>query len=209
MMRPSPHAGPAAVLLGMLLAWAAAGTAPLDAQAARTDSATATGIEGYAAIPWGADSSAVAAHMGPPDTVREVESMDARALIYGDHRLGRTRGSLGFLVALSEGLLRVVYLTPYGSGERCLELYQTVRNSVSALFPSLSRRERMYNNLEDLDFCTAFQLGRAGARSIWRDPDRGARAWVALDLTTGAVRASFESPAFRRRADEDPPYRND
>ena len=171
------------------------------AQAPSENSATAIGIEGFLSVRWGADSASIVRAMGPPDTIRTLDPMNAKALVYADHQLGRTLGSLGFLVRPEAGLVRVQYLTEYGTGERCLEMYQSVRDSVAAMIPGVARRERMYNHAEGLSFCTAFQLGRAGARSIWRDPESGARSWVALDLETGVVRVSFESSGFRPFAD--------
>lgn len=166
------------------------------AQAVAGDSSGFATIDGYGAVPWGADSAAVVASVGPPDTIREIGALEAQALIYANRTLGRTRGSLGYLVHPRQGLIRVQYLAEYGSGERCLEMYQNLRDTLTKWYPGLSRRERMYNQSDDLSFCTAFQLGQAGARTIWRDERTGARASVALDLQTGVVRVSIESPQF-------------
>ena len=169
---------------------------PAAGQAPQDDSISRGGIDGYGGVPWGADSTSIVREMGRPDTARSVETLNAKALVYAGHQLGRTLGSLGFLVRSDEGLVRVLYLTEYGTGGRCLDMYQSVRDSVAAMMPDIARQERMYNDAEDLPFCTAFQLGQAGARSIWRDSASGTRAWVALDLETGVVRASFESSRF-------------
>lgn len=173
-------------------------------QIAGGDSTSADGISGFGGISWGADSATIVRSMGAPDTVRRVESLDARALIYSEHSLGRARGSLGFLVHPNDGFLRAIYLAEYGSGEACLTLYQHLRDAVRRTLSSISRRERMYNESEDLSFCTAFQLGQAGGRTVWRDPESGARAWVALELRAGVVRVSFESPRYRPRDTEGP-----
>lgn len=183
-----------AVLLA-LLTLSLPGASP--GQMTGTDSASSDGITGYGGIPWGADSASVVRTMGAPDTVRRVEAMNARALIYSEHRLGNARGSLGFLIHPTDGLLRAMYLAEYASGEACLTLYQHLRDTVARTFPSVSAREQMYNEAEDLSFCTAFQLGEAGGQTIWKDPETGARAWVALDLEAGVVRVSFESPRYR------------
>lgn len=188
---------PRAVLLLALLTLSLPAASP--GQMTGPDSTASDGINGYHGISWGADSAAIVRSMGAPDTVRRVEAMDARALIYSEHRLGNARGSLGFLIHPTDGLLRAMYLAEYASGEACLTLYQHLRDEVSGMLSSISTRERMYNESEDLSFCTAFQLGQAGGRTIWRDRETGARAWVALDLEAGVVRVSFESPRYRPR----------
>lgn len=169
------------------------------AQDAPPDSVRPAELEGFGPIRWGADSAAIGEVEGRPDTVRSIRSMNARALIYADRRIGRARGSLGYLVDRDGGLARILFLAPYGSGESCLSLYQELRDRLNEKLSGLSREERLYNNADDLDFCTAFQLGQAGARAIWRDSETGARAWVALDLGAGVVRASLESPRYDPR----------
>lgn len=179
------------------------GAGSVAAQTPATDSSGTNAIAGYGDVSWGADSAAVVTAEGPPHTVREIDALGARALVYAERTLGRTRGSLGYLVHRSDGLLRVMYLTDYGSGEVCLDMYQNLRDTVRGMYPDIARRERMYNESEDLAFCTAFQLGQAGARTIWRDARSGARAWVALDLDAGVVRVSFESPRYEPRTSSD------
>lgn len=169
---------------------------PACGQAAIDDSSGPATIDGYGPVSWGADSTAVVAAEGAPHNVRMVEGFSARALIYAQRTLGRTRGSLGYLIHPTRGLLRVQYLSEYGSGERCLDMYQNLRDTLTQRYSGIPRREHMYNQSDDLSFCTAFQLGQAGARTIWRDPRTGARAWVALDLEAGVVRVSVESPEF-------------
>lgn len=178
----------------MLLALAAPVGA--HAQAAGADSTNPRGLAGFGSVRWGSDSAAVVASVGMPDTVRSIGSMDARALVYSDYRMGRVRGSLGYLVDRARGLVRVMYLAEYGSGESCLTLYQTLRDRIGERLSGLTFEERLYNDADGLSFCTAFQLGAAGARSVWRDPKARARAWVALDLEAGVVRVSFEGPGF-------------
>lgn len=195
-MSESPHGRWTVVGCALLLVVAGASWPRASrAQTPAADTAREDRIVGYGGVVWGADSASVTAAMGPPDTVRPVPALGARALHYTNHRLGRTRGSLGFLVSRSDGLIRVMYLTEY-SGEECLDLYQHVRDTVAALFPDVPKRERMYNDAEDLPFCTAFQLAQAGARTLWNDRDTGARAWVLLDLRAGVVRVSLESPRY-------------
>lgn len=203
MTRRGPSVPKPFVLLATALLAVVWGAGSVAAQTPATDSSGTNTIAGYGNVSWGADSAAVVAAVGRPDTVRTIEALNARALVYAERTLGRTRGSLGYLVHPSDGLLRVMYLTAYGSGELCLDMYQNLRDTVAEMYPGLARRERMYNESEDLAFCTAFQLGRAGARTIWRDPRTGARAWVALDLDAGVVRVSFESPRYEPRPSSD------
>lgn len=170
--------------------------AALGGQAVGADISHRAEISGFQGLGWGADSARIVALKGRPDTVRAIEALDARALVYSRDTIAGTVGSLGFLVRSGEGLVRVLYLAEYGGGGSCLALYQRLRDAVGGMYPAAVGRERMYNSAEDLEFCTAFQLGRAGARRVWRDAAEGGRAWVALDRRAGVVRVSVESPGY-------------
>lgn len=189
---PSPPGWLLVVLLSLTV------TVPVSAQVSSSDGAVSTsgGIDGFGELAWGVDSATIVRTMGAPDTVRAIESLGARAIVYAEHEWGATPGSLGFLVHPDHGLVRAQFLVEYGAGESCLDLYQRLRSAVGNSLPSVSARESMYNEADDLPFCTAFQLGEAGARALWRDPRSSARAWISLDLRAGVVRVSFEGPGY-------------
>lgn len=164
--------------------------APPDSGAAR--------ISGFAGLDWGVGRAAIQTRWGVPDTVRPVPSLEAQAYIYADRVILDEDGSMGFLVHPDSGLVRGLYLLPYGSGDDCQRLYAKFRDAVGRTLGDLEGEESMINRTEDLDFCTAFQLGQARARSVWRDTARGGRAWLRLDRSADLLRVSYESPAFER-----------
>lgn len=154
-------------------------------------------INGFAGLDWGVGRGSIQSRWGVPDTVRAVPSLDSEALIYADRSVLGEDGSMGFLVHPDSGLVRGMYLLAYGRRNDCRRLYGKFRDAITRTLGGLEGEETRASTAEDLDFCTAFQLGRARARTVWRDTTRGARAWIRLDRQAGALRVSFESPAFR------------
>lgn len=154
-------------------------------------------VTGFGGLGWGSARATVEERWGPPDTVRRVRSLRAEALIYADRSVLDEQGAMGFLVHPDSGLVRGLYLLPYEGGDDCRRLYVKFRDAVGRALGDLEGEESRANRTEDLEFCTAFQLGRAMAQTVWRDTARGSRVWVRLDRGAGAVRVSYESPAFR------------
>lgn len=194
--RRSRAAAPASVVaavvsLGLLAPRASA----QEVSIATPDSGSAR-ISGFGGLDWGSDRADVEARWGPPDTVRGVNSLRAEALIYAGRSILGEEGAMGFLVHPDSGLVRGLYLVPYGKGSDCQRLYSKFRDAIRRTLGGLEGEESRANRAKDLDFCTAFQLGSARAHTVWRDTARGTRAWVRLDRSVGALRVSFESRAF-------------
>lgn len=201
MMPTAGRPSSAPVVLAMCAAAAALGVpgGPASAQQAPIappDSGSAR-ITGFGGLDWGSGRAAIEERWGAPDTVRPVRSLRSEALIYTDRSILEERGSMGFLVHPDSGLVRGLYLLPYRGGSDCERLYEKFRGAVGRTLGGLRGEESRVNRAEDLDFCTAFQLGRAMAQTVWRDTARGGRVWMRLDRSVGALRVSFESPPFR------------
>lgn len=160
-----------------------------------------TGIHpfrGFAGVPWGAYRDTIEAIHGEAPEVNELTAIPAVTLTYPDLRLDGRPGAAGFLVHAEEGLIRGQLLLPYGQGDDCWQLFTRWRDALDAALPDARRRQELDRGPEDLDFCTSFQLGQASAAVEWRDPDSGALVGMRLDLETGVLRVSYESPAFGR-----------
>lgn len=153
-------------------------------------------FEGFGGLAWGVDRAAVVQTWGEPDRTDDLEGSAATAVVYANAVLAGEDASLGFLVHPEEGLIRGQALLPYGEGEDCSRLYAKIRDLVDAALPAQEVTSRVERGPNDLTFCTAFQIGAASARAAWTDPDSDARVTLMLDLPTGTVRLSYESPAF-------------
>lgn len=153
---------------------------------------------GFAGVPWGAPRDSVVARHGEPGEVRDLSDRSAVSLVYTEVPPVERSGAAGFLVHESEGLIRGQLLIPYGQGEDCWQLYTLWRERLDTALPEVQMQEQVTRGPEDLDFCTAFQLGQASAAAEWWDPDSDALVAVGLDLSAGVLRVSYESPAFAR-----------
>jgi len=153
-------------------------------------------IEGFGSVPWGSGRAAVMSAWGVPDTIRSVPDLASDALIYADRSIAGEKGMAGFLVHPERGLIRGMYMLPYGEGSDCRRLYDRVRAAMDAAIERPPVAETVRNGAGDLDFCTAFQLGQAEARAAWADSVSGSRAWLRLDRVAGVLRVSYESPLF-------------
>ena len=194
------HCSPLACVL-YVLTMTAGGVWPEETAAqnisiAPSDSGTVA-IAGFGGLDWGVGRKAVQSRWGVPDTVRSVPSLAADALIYSDRSILGETGAMGFLVHPDSGLVRGLYLLPYGSGDDCQRLYIKFREAMGRSLGRLQGRESMINQTDDLDFCTAFQLGQARAQTVWKDSVRDTRAWIRLDRSAGSLRVSYESRTYQ------------
>jgi hypothetical protein len=77
-----------------------------------------------------------------------------------------------------------------------VDLFTEWREELDRILPDAGRHVEVDGGPEDLDFCTAFQIGAASAGAQWTDPGSEALVAIRLDLETGVLRVSYESPAF-------------
>lgn len=162
-------------------------------------------IKGFHGIPWYASRSLIIEKMGKPSKKRKIfeeTGNPGHELIYRDRQAFGVSALVIFMVHPGEGLLKGMYLIPYGRGNDCLKTFKSVRTKIRKQFPSLIGGKVRHKTM-DIPFCNAIQVGKATIASKWEDPFSNVELTILLgEINRDKIFVIYEKDEFSRWGSE-------